>query len=591
MGEKRKSRILAIPSVRRGNGSGHLHRMLTLAAEYPEQVSLFLDRNGDLFPGPVIDLKPYEQFIESETDFRKIPGEEWSYILLDQRETSRAVLQKLKKILPGTPIAAVDEGSRNRRFIDYLIDTMPGLHRRESNLFKPDLNPMPVQRRFYYDCPERFEKILVSFGGEDPRGLTLPSLEALLSLPFISSYSITVVQGPASRKLQLPPEVKILKAPDNLREHLSAYDCLVTSYGLTALEALAAGTPVLTINPSRYHSRLARKTGLPVCGTGKPDKRRLKRILESPRKLIGRCVLAEEALNKGTAESTSLSDLSPSDVFCPGCGRERAAVIGRFPERSFYRCRSCGLVYQQRWVPDSTVYNHAYFFDEYKRQYGKNYLDDFEHIRKMGEKRLKHIQPGHPDPALLDIGCAYGPFLQAAKEAGFRVEGVEPSREAALWAEKNLGCEVHALGLGEFTEQNPQRSWDAVTLWYVIEHFPDLQAVLKQLSGMVRPGGVLAMGTPNGKGISARRHLKSFLAASPADHYTILSPSSIRKLLAKHGFRVEKFRVPGLHRERFPAPLYFFWPLNRIIASWLLLGDTFEIYARRLESEKPGKPL
>ncbi|WP_319417366.1 methyltransferase domain-containing protein [Marispirochaeta aestuarii] len=586
MGKEGSKKILAVPSVRRGNGSGHLHRMLHLAAEHPRRVSLFLDRTGKLTPGPTINLKPYEEFIRSEIDFRQLQKESWSYILLDQRETPVSLLAGLKELIPGTPVAAVDEGGKHRKSLEYLIDTLPSLRRQECNLFKPDLNPRPLRRSLYYNCPLKFEKVLISFGGEDPRGLTLPTLMALRKIPFLSRTSITVAAGPAFRELSLPSDIEILRAPGNLREYLSEYDCLITSYGLTALEALAAGIPVVTVNPSRYHSRLAKKTGLLVCGTGKPDAGRLKRALENPRKLIGRCALAEENLRDTADPDPSPAELSPSASVCPGCGAAPGTVLGRFPERTFYRCASCTLVYQQRWIPDSTVYNHAYFFDEYKRQYGKSYLDDFAHIRSMGRERLRNIRIENSDPSLLDVGCAYGPFLEAAREAGFRIEGLEPSKEAARWAEEHLGCRVSPMGLEEFVRKNPQKKWDAVTLWYVIEHFPDLESALQQLSGMVKPGGMLALGTPNGAGISARRNLKKFLAASPADHYTILSPKSVKRLLKQKGFRVEKMRIPGMHRERFPVLFRILWPFTAGIARLLRLGDTFEVYARRMDRER-----
>jgi len=587
MSKEGSKKILAVPSVRRGNGSGHLHRMLHLAAKYPRRVSLFLDRNGELSPGQTINLKPYEEFIRSEIDFRRLKEESWSYILLDQRQTPLSLFARLRELIPHTPVAAVDEGGKFRKHFEYLIDTLPSLRRQECNLFNPDLNPRPLRRRLYLDCPERFEKILISFGGEDPRGLTLQTLAVVRSIPFLSRSAVTVAAGPAFGDLRLPPGIKVLYAPENLREHLSDYDCLITSYGLTALEALAAGTPVISVNPSRYHSRLAKKTGLLVCGTGKPDAGSLKKALENPRKLIGRCALAEESLKSGTEESLSPVDLSPAPASCPGCGKRKGNAVGRFPERTFYRCPSCGLVYQQRWVPDTTVYNHSYFFDEYKQQYGKSYLDDFGHIRSMGRARLKNIHTRKPDPTLLDVGCAYGPFLEAAREAGFRIEGLEPSKEAARWAAEHLDCKVSAMGLDEFVRKNPQKKWDAVTLWYVIEHFPDLESALLQLAGMVKPGGVLALGTPNCAGISARRNLKNFLAASPSDHYTILSPKSVKTLLRQKGFRVEKIRIPVLHRERFPVLLRFLWSCTGRLGRLLRLGDTFEVYARRID--KKGK--
>jgi 2-polyprenyl-3-methyl-5-hydroxy-6-metoxy-1,4-benzoquinol methylase len=390
-----------------------------------------------------------------------------------------------------------------------------------------------------------------------------------------------VAEGPFFGSLELPPGVRRIRASGDLRERLSEYDCLIGSFGLTSLEALIAGTPVITVNPSRYHARLSGAAGIPSAGTGRPRGRALAGRLDTFDELKSACRRAAETLLEGIESASPLSDLNPAKARCPGCGSLKSRVSGRDPARTFYRCRGCGLEYQQRWLPDTTVYDESYFLEDYRRQYGRSYLEDFAHIKAMGKERLRRIRVRRPHPELLDVGCAYGPFLAAAAEEGFRVEGIEPSAAAASWAANTLQVPVHAERLESFMERNRERSWDVVTLWYVIEHFPDLDETLALLSRMVRPGGVLAMSTPNAAGISARRDPPGFHAASPADHYTLLTPASVRRLLGRHGFEIESFRSTGLHSDRFPAPVRTLWPLAAPAARALLLGDTFEIYARR----------
>ena len=47
---------------------------------------------------------------------------------------------------------------------------------------------------------------------------------------------------------------------------LGQWDLTVTSWGLTALESLAAGTPVVLFNPTVYHEQLTMAAGLPSLG-------------------------------------------------------------------------------------------------------------------------------------------------------------------------------------------------------------------------------------------------------------------------------------------------------------------------------------
>jgi len=125
-----------------------------------------------------------------------------------------------------------------------------------------------------------------------------------------------------------------------------------------------------------------------------------------------------------------------------------------------------------------------------------------------------------------------------------------------------------------------------VTLWYVIEHFAETGKMLREIHGMLKEGGVLALSTPSFSGVSGRRQLRSFLESSPPDHWTIWSLVSCEKIFERHGFRLKKTVITGHHPERFPffgrflrpsrkGPLYrLLFLISRIFG----LGDTFEAY-------------
>ncbi|GBU29060.1 hypothetical protein R84B8_02623 [Treponema sp. R8-4-B8] len=264
-----------------------------------------------------------------------------------------------------------------------------------------------------------------------------------------------------------------------------------------------------------------------------------------------------------------------------------------------------------RTCPPPIEYEREYFFESYKKQYGKTYLEDFPNLVAMAKRRVRHIsQILHTKStkvqrtqreeergdfsALLDIGCAYGAFLVAAKEEGFSPVGIDPAGDAVRYVQETLNITAVQGFFPNCQLPTPQGGnaapplYDVITLWYVIEHFTDCLTVLAEIKKLLKPGGILAFSTPSYSGVSGRNSLRRFLENSPSDHFTIWSPKMCKKALALAGFKVKKIVITGFHPERFPffgkfakskkSPLYWvFMAVSKIFG----LGDTFEVYAKK----------
>jgi 2-polyprenyl-3-methyl-5-hydroxy-6-metoxy-1,4-benzoquinol methylase len=248
-----------------------------------------------------------------------------------------------------------------------------------------------------------------------------------------------------------------------------------------------------------------------------------------------------------------------------------------------------------RSSPPAIEYASDYFFDSYKSQYGKTYLEDFPNLVAVGKKRLSVLKrlagPNRGGMRLLDIGCAYGPFLSAAREEGFSVQGIDPASDAVRYVREELGIPAQE---GFFPDPSPGSalkagSFQVIALWYVIEHFEDLRRVAAEINRLLAPGGALAFSTPSFSGISGKKSLTAFLEKSPPDHWTIWSPGICGRLLAEYGFRMKKIRVTGHHPERFPLGNHFkrgglLWNLLLYLSRFFGLGDTFECYAIKVRT-------
>jgi SAM-dependent methyltransferase len=578
-------RVLLVPGVGRGQGSGHLRRCLRLARRIGEGAAVLLEEDvpGGRDPArqllaPLTAEGPFPAVVE-----RVEPEAAWDLVVLDRRQTR---LREMSRFLPFA-LLGLDEGGPARRYMPYLVDTPVGHDfGHPPNESTPALLELP-RRREGWRYP--FQKVLVSFGGTDEGDLSGRFLERALGSGLLRPEQLTVVQGPYFRRKRWPEGVATLVNPAELTGLLSGYDLLVTAFGLTAWEALAAGVPVALLHPDRYHRRLGRLAGFPEIGLRRPRKRLLSRLFADRgrfERLLAQAPRGSE--EPGRAVREFFEGLLPAGAArCPVCAARLNPAVARFPKRTYLRCRGCGVLYLVPFGAAAARYDESYFFEEYRRQYGKSYLEDFENIKAMGRQRLAFIQrlmpEGGESPRLLDVGCAYGAFLQAAQEQGFRAEGLDISPTAAGYVSDRLG--IPCL-MEDFTSPSgigrPSGRYDVLTLWYAIEHFRDTAAALRRVNRELRLGGILALGTPSAAGISARRNLRRYLESSPPDHFTIWGPRITVGVLSRFGFRLHRLRITGHHPERFPAsralPVWALRSGSRILG----LGDTYEAYAVKI---------
>ncbi|MDR1837711.1 MAG: methyltransferase domain-containing protein [Treponema sp.] len=607
-----RRQILIVPACENGRGGGHLCRCITLACDLRaigREARLLLPEQSANTRGLFQSMNFASEWQITHGDLRNVCAKTVECIILDLFQTPEEELSRWKEI---APVIGIDEGGHWRDSFDFLIDILvpEKLGRPPANITSVPLLKFPQVPLQKKQSADEVLNVLVTFGQEDSAGLGHAVAHAL-SAKNNGGMEITLLRGKLSRKeTEGLQNVRVLEAIPNLAERLGEYDLIITHYGITAYEALYAGTPVLLASPTAYHAKLARAAGFFELGTineklGAKYSSLLTHHSSFIKKLEKHCeaLAARLNINDDASLAVLINGYSPQvNRRCPVCGGKASAnSVSRFSDRTYRRCPGCGIIHMDRTCPPPVEYEKDYFFESYKRQYGKTYLEDFANIRKAGKRRVKIIksllhtaaessdkESAASTQTLLDIGCAYGPFLAAASEEGFSPAGIDPTEDAVRYVQKELGFPA-VQGFFPRSPLPAPRSppYDAVTLWYVIEHFTDCAAVLSAVENIIKPaGGVLALSTPSFSGVSGRFSLRKFLLASPADHWTIWSPKICKRILSSYGFKVKKIVISGCHPERFPLfgklaksrkdALY--WPLFAI-GKIFRLGDTFEVYA------------
>ncbi len=158
------------------------------------------------------------------------------------------------------------------------------------------------------------------------------------------------------------------------------------------------------------------------------------------------------------------------------------------------------------------------------------YLFPFRRSRLDAEVRFLRAVP---QGRLLDVGCGSGRWLEAMRELGWQVEGVDFD-EQVVKAATDRGLAVRG---GSLEQQNfPKASFDAVTLSHVIEHVPDPVRTLTECARILKEGGKLVLWTPNGSSLGHTIFRQHWRGLEPPRHLHIFSPGSMRALLNKAGF-------------------------------------------------------
>ena len=148
--------------------------------------------------------------------------------------------------------------------------------------------------------------------------------------------------------------------------------------------------------------------------------------------------------------------------------------------------------------------------------------------RKLGLVKRFCGQEG----VLMDIGAGTGDFVKHAQERGWEAYGVEPN-EAARGRAHNKGVPVYS----RITVQQ-EAIYDAITLWHVLEHLPDLDEEIKTMSDRLKPGGWLIVAVPNYKSLDAKYYKSNWAAYDVPRHLWHFSRGSIKRLFEQKGYEL-----------------------------------------------------
>lgn len=195
-----------------------------------------------------------------------------------------------------------------------------------------------------------------------------------------------------------------------------------------------------------------------------------------------------------------------------------------------FTCRPCGL---GRSIPPEDI---SELEGLYRDVHDAEYLTSQSERRADFRRGLEDIEryPFVTKGSLLEIGSSLGLFLEEARNRGWDVRGIEPSRWATEQASAR-GLEVFNGMLDEFDAEG--RLFDVIASWDVWEHLRDPVAALDRAHALLKPDGLLVLTTVNMGGITAKL-LRGRWPWFMRMHLHYFTRRSIEEMVRRAGFEV-----------------------------------------------------
>ena len=280
-----------------------------------------------------------------------------------------------------------------------------------------------------------------------------------------------------------------------------------------------------------------------------------------------------------------------SKNICPVCKNGRTTEYWAMPGYKLAKCPKCETVWDKLPPEEiSAIYDKTYFINENPKGGYANYFEAMKINRKTFSERLEKIEKtlGRKG-ALLDVGCALGDFLAEAKMRGWKdIQGIELSHYAVVFA-KGRGLNVVEGVLKN--NSYPPNTFEVVTYQDVIEHIPNPRDELKKAYGVLRPGGIIFLVTPDVRSSWAKLLGPLWYHYKPREHIFYFSKKSIEVALVKAGFKNILVRNTYhvfsleyiLNRLRYYQPGFFEF-LLKIIRKTRIKNLPFKLYTGELEA-------
>lgn len=211
--------------------------------------------------------------------------------------------------------------------------------------------------------------------------------------------------------------------------------------------------------------------------------------------------------------------------------------------QQFYiqRCEACHLLLTNP-RPDQTTIGKYYKSEEYISHTGKtNSLFDWIYLRARTftlKWKQNIITSRKPQGRILDYGCGTGEFVNQMAQNNWEALAIEPSDEArikALQLSKSSNLSVYKT-----IAELPEKKFDVITLWHVLEHVPHPDQLIHHLKKKLNEDGLIFVAVPNYTSYDAAHYKNHWAAYDVPRHFWHFAPNHMAQLLTNSKLKLKE---------------------------------------------------
>jgi 2-polyprenyl-3-methyl-5-hydroxy-6-metoxy-1,4-benzoquinol methylase len=238
---------------------------------------------------------------------------------------------------------------------------------------------------------------------------------------------------------------------------------------------------------------------------------------------------------------------APESILCPVCGSDKTRFALRVKDHSvsgaffdIFECDRCSFRFTKNAPPEDKIGSY-YLSEDYISHSNtrKGIVNKLYHqVRNRTLVVKAHLiekTTGIKMGRHLDIGAGTGAFVQHMNNQGWKSLGIEPdptARERALALH-----DTRLLPAEAFSDFLPE-SFDAISMWHVLEHVHDLYPYLHQIKNILNARGMVFIAVPNYTSYDAVKYGANWAAYDVPRHLYHFSPASMKWLLQTAGFKM-----------------------------------------------------